>query len=141
VKQPPLSGFHPSGTHEGEEWDGVGEQFGQENGLEPQEVSLTDATLPATVRRLMPPDTVARYLARQYSRDWEAVAQSWFLNRLDLNRLIPKPGIDKSKALRHIEVIIDSFEPRYEHKVAAVAILLEEWFTEMKSGRKTVAPK
>jgi hypothetical protein len=109
--------------------------------MEPQEVSLIDATLPGNIRRLMPPDTVERYLAKQYSRDWAAVAQSWFFNRLDIERLSAKPGIDKLKAVRHLETIIDSFEPKYEYKVAAVAILLEEWFTDMKSDGKEGAPK
>jgi len=39
-----------------------------------------------------------------------------------------KPGVDKSKALRHIKSILCSFAPQHEHKIATCAYLSNEWF-------------
>lgn len=39
-----------------------------------------------------------------------------------------KPGIDERAAWRHLAAIVGSFEPKHEHKEAAVAYLLSEWF-------------
>lgn len=40
-----------------------------------------------------------------------------------------KAGIDVKDALRAIKAVLGSFEPRHEHKEAACAYMLSEWFS------------
>ena len=44
------------------------------------------------------------------------------------SRLREKEGVDRKKALVAIRSILCSFEPKHEHKEAACAYLLAEWF-------------
>jgi hypothetical protein len=56
----------------------------------------------------------------------------WFYVGLepgDLERLKPKRAVDRGKALTAIRAILGSFEPKHEHKTAACAFLLDQWFT------------
>jgi len=39
-------------------------------------------------------------------------------------------GVDGGLAIRHLQVIQASFEPKHEHKEAAVAYLASPWFTD-----------
>jgi len=53
----------------------------------------------------------------------------WFFEGLkqeDVDKLIPKPGVDKNRALAAIGAILRSFEPAHEHKEAGAAFLLSE---------------
>lgn len=43
-------------------------------------------------------------------------------------RFTAKEGVDAGKALAAIRSILCSFEPKHEHKEAACAFLLSEWF-------------
>lgn len=56
----------------------------------------------------------------------------WFYAGLKSLELTPKPGIDKQQALRHIRTIMGSFSPKHEHKEAAVAFFLSQWFEPAK---------
>ena len=58
------------------------------------------------------------------------VVQTWFFSGLgeDVERLKPRKGIDKNDALRAIAAIMRSWEPKHEHKTAACAYLMREWF-------------
>ena len=40
----------------------------------------------------------------------------------------PRPDVDAKKALRAIKAVLGSFEPKHEHKEAACAFMLSEWF-------------
>lgn len=55
----------------------------------------------------------------------------WFFGGLkqeDLDRLKPRPGVEKVTALTAIRAILGSFEPKHEHKEAGCAYLLSCWF-------------
>lgn len=55
----------------------------------------------------------------------------WFFGGLkseDLERLTPKEGVDKAKALSAVKAILASFEPKHEHKIGGSAYLLSQWF-------------
>ena len=39
-----------------------------------------------------------------------------------------KPGIDEVKALVAIKAVLGSWEPKHEHKIAACAFMLSQWF-------------
>lgn len=47
-----------------------------------------------------------------------------------------KPGVDSGKALRAIKAVLGSFEPKHEHKEAACAYMLSEWFDMAKQKAK-----
>lgn len=59
------------------------------------------------------------------------LVSKWFfdgLKRDDIARLVPRPGVEKGRALAAIRAIICSFEPQHEHKEAGAAYLLSCWF-------------
>lgn len=47
---------------------------------------------------------------------------------IDGVRFTAKAGVDRDKALRAIKAVLGSFEPKHEHKEAACAFMLSEWF-------------
>lgn len=55
---------------------------------------------------------------------WQSV---WFYEGLP-GYPSPKDGISLDLAMRHLSCIQRSFEPKHEHKVAAVAWLASRWF-------------
>ena len=63
---------------------------------------------------------------------WNRLVTDWFFRGLKQLDIVPKEGVDKSKALTHIKCIIGSFEPQDEHKEAAAAYLLSEWFDSVE---------
>lgn len=71
---------------------------------------------------------------------WTELFSQWFYSGLPKGtEFVPKPGVDKSKALAAIRAVMVSFEPKHEHKEAGVAYLLSEWFDDIKVP--DVAPK
>lgn len=44
-----------------------------------------------------------------------------------------KPGVPAGKALAAIKAVLSSFEPKHEHKEAACAFMLSEWFDVQKT--------
>ncbi len=62
------------------------------------------------------------------SNQWNQIFWKMFFKGFDTEYLTPKEGVDKKAALRHINAIMRSYEPSHEHKEAAVAFLLSEWF-------------
>lgn len=91
------------------------------------EITDIDLAFPASVRHLMPdydeiPD--------EYKKDshWAVKFQrSWFFNGIKSYSFSWKDDIDGKTAMRHLSCIQGSFEPKHEHKEAAVAYLLDQW--------------
>jgi hypothetical protein len=61
---------------------------------------------------------------------WCRLFNDWFFSGVKNLKMVPKAGVDAPKAMRHIKTILGSFEPQHEHKEAAVAFLLSEWFED-----------
>lgn len=59
------------------------------------------------------------------------LVSDWFFEGLKGADFIAKPGVDERVALRHLGTIMRSFQPAHEHKTAAVAWLLEQWFLKV----------
>jgi hypothetical protein len=57
---------------------------------------------------------------------WVKFQQRWFYKGLD-EFPTAKPGIDQQQAKIHLALIQKSFEPKHEHKQAAVAYLASTW--------------
>lgn len=98
----------------------------------PEEVTRVEMAFPASVRRLMPdPETIPEIPHR-----WVEFQRAWFFGGLEDLKLKPAPGIDLDAALRHLHCIQGSYEPKHEHKEAAVAYLASIWFTEKSSWKR-----
>lgn len=64
-------------------------------------------------------------------RKWKEVMGHWFFCGIKNAKWTPKPGVDQGKALAAIRTVLGSFDPKHEHKEAAVAYMLSEWFEDV----------
>ena len=95
---------------------------------------VDDVTLafPANiVATLMP---AMRDIPRDYPNadKWQTLTSHWFFQGLK-GTLVPKEGIDLTTAMRHIKAVLGSYEPKHEHKEAAVAYLMSRWFDRFEA--------
>jgi hypothetical protein len=76
-------------------------------------------------------------IAKEYDRNnkWgNHLFNDWFFCGIkSVDGLVPREGIDKTKALRQIRAVMGSYEPKHEHKEAACAFLFDKWFDGKKS--------
>lgn len=62
---------------------------------------------------------------------WNEVVSAWFFSGIPRAcEWIPKVGIDKTAALRHVGAILASFEPDHGSKEEIAAYLLSLWFDD-----------
>ena len=95
------------------------------------EISDVDAAFPTDVSRLMPPyAAIPREFRHGTTNKWNRLFNDMFFSGLTKLELKPKQGIDKDRAWRHIRTICGSWDPKHEHKEAAVAYLLSQWFED-----------
>jgi hypothetical protein len=73
------------------------------------------------------------------SNKWNQLFNQWFFKGIGDAKFTPKEGVDTNKALRHINTIMRSYEPSHEHKEAAVAFLLNEWFEDIQIQVESVS--
>ena len=94
----------------------------------PIETDEATRAFPAHVSDMMP---ALAYL-KEAKREWTDIASHWFGRGLGPDvEFHPAAGIDPEAAFHHIACILHSYEPKHEHKIAAVAILMESWFTRI----------
>ena len=99
----------------------------------PMEIDDATVAFPASVSHLMPKWEEIPEEFKDGNNKFSQIQSKWFFKGLDKNILIPKKDIDKEKAMRHLVAIQGSYEPKHEHKMAAVAYLMSKWFT-IKEG-------
>jgi hypothetical protein len=92
-------------------------------------VTDADVAFPARVEHLMPEynELVDKRKDPEHQR-LEKIAQLLFFKGGKTDHWVAKEGIDKHDAVRQIFCVLGSFQPKHEHKIAAVAFLLGEWF-------------
>jgi hypothetical protein len=100
---------------------------------QPHEVEDLQVVFPADLGDLLPPwGVIPQNFRRHYgdveSQPWKKFQARWFYSGAKLSDLVPRDDVDPAKAIRHLKVIQGSFEPKHEHKEAAVAWLLSRWF-------------
>lgn len=83
------------------------------------------------MERLLPPMAAIPVDFKRGSNKWIRFQQEWFFSGLKNHKATPKPGVDLAKAWRHLRSIQGSFEPKHEHKEAAVAWLASRWFEDI----------
>lgn len=106
--------------------------------IEVQEVTDLDLVFPGSIGHLMPKMHEIPKDFFGMHNEWNRIASHWFFKGIHGVEFKPKLGVDTGKALRHLSVILRSFEPPHEHKEAAVAYLMSEWFESVtlpKEGR------
>lgn len=98
----------------------------------PQPVDDVLLAFPASVSHLMPPREECESALEAMDdrgRRWIEFQQRWFHEGLDPSTSFEmRDGINPATALRHLAAIQGSFEPKHEHKEAAVAYLASRWF-------------
>lgn len=63
---------------------------------------------------------------------WHGVAVQWFNEGIGKESiLIPKPGIDKEKAIKHVSCIFNTWFLTKPQKLANVSYLLSTWFLKV----------
>jgi hypothetical protein len=88
---------------------------------------------PAHVNHLMPARNAIPADFRAGDTPWNRIVSSWFFHGLPADvEFYPKDGIDPAVAVRHLQAIMGSYQPKHEHKEAAVAYLLSCWFERVK---------
>ena len=82
-------------------------------------------------------ETLPEEFRRHNGNDYCRAISSWFFSGakgtadgliIDNMKFTAKPGVDRAKALAAIKAVLGSFEPKHEHKEAACAFMLSEWF-------------
>ena len=105
---------------------------------QPQPVDDATLAFPASVvERLMPPYNEIPKEFKNWNNEtsWNKLTGRWFFEGLNDVKWDAKPGIDPAVALRHIKTIMRSYEPKHEHKEAAVAYLMSLWFKRVTVGK------
>jgi len=96
----------------------------------PLEVSDLEMAFPAQIRdRLMPPYESIPEEFRRGDGYWMRWQNRWFCSGLP-SWPKGKEGIDAQLAFRHLHCIQSSYEPKHEHKMAAVAYLASLWLIQ-----------
>ena len=105
----------------------------------PSDVDNLTAAFPGNLDGLLPPLSVIpeKYanpnIAFNSNDKWVRFQGDWMFRGIpDSSQPKPKRGIDEAKAWKHLSAIQNSFEPKHEHKVAAVAWLASLWFKNYK---------
>lgn len=103
----------------------------------PQAIDDVSLAFPANLGTLLPPMSV---IPTDYPdrRSWQQFQSQWFAGTLpDDAHVHAVPGVSAETATRHLAAIQKSFEPKHEHKVAAVAWLASLWFSHVSVGDGT----
>jgi len=107
--------------------------------LEIPEVSDVDVAFGARALEWMPPmeDIPEEFKEFPGRTEWHQIVSAWFFDGLSENvKFYPKDGVDAEKAFKVMRATLGSFAPKHEHKEAAVAYMLSEWFDKVEDWKK-----
>lgn len=94
------------------------------------EVSAVQAAFPCDVKKMMPKWEEIPEEFKDGKTKWNKLFSDIFFCGVTKLEMEPRKDVDTTKAFRHIKAVMSSFEPQHEHKEAAVAFLMNEWFTD-----------
>lgn len=101
----------------------------------PQVISDALLAFPGEVRHLMPAYSTIPETFRSLgpNTEWGQFVSHWLFlgNPFSKWDLHLNPDIDGKLAIRHLRAILGSYQPKHEHKEAAVAWLLSRWFSSI----------
>jgi len=90
---------------------------------------------PGHLDKLLPPwDSIPEEFRNMNGRtEWNVFVRDWFFKGWPEDRyLYQRPDVDGEAAFRHLHTIMRSFEPKHEHKEAAVAWLMSRWYAAIR---------
>jgi hypothetical protein len=101
--------------------------------MTPTEVTDLDLAFPAgVIGKLLPEWDKIPAEYKKSTHPAVKLAEAWFYTGLSKDaEFEPRPNIDFKKAIRHISVVMRSYEPKQEHKMAGVAYLLDSFFEKL----------
>ena len=102
---------------------------------QPQVVSDVLHAFPADVSALMPKlDAIPEEFQSMNDHTvWNKFVSAWFFTGWPQDQYIyTRPDVDAEVAFRHLETIMRSFQPKHEHKQAAVAWLMSRWYAAIR---------
>lgn len=98
---------------------------------QPSDVSRVQQVFPADLGPLLPPVSQIPDEFKGNGGKWVRFAHRWFAEGFPKAGVIRRPDVDAEKAFVHLSTILGSFEPKHEHKMAAVAWLSSLWFADV----------
>ena len=100
---------------------------------QPVAIPRVQQVFPANLGDLLPPlDLIPEAYRSGRAGHVSTYARSMALGRIDESlALIKRPGVDPELAWTHLCTIASSFEPKHEHKEAALAWLLSMWYLDV----------
>lgn len=97
------------------------------------EISDVDFAFPAKALGWIPKWEAIPEEFKDYTPRWsKQLVSDWFYSGVEDLHFYAKPGVDAPKAFRFIQAVMRSFAPTHEHKMAALAYLLEDWFENVE---------
>ena len=102
----------------------------------PTKVDRATIIFPANVTNLMPDQgDIPDEFKRHDGTPWNRWVSQWFFDGLKDDQIPQvKDGLDAATVWGHLRTVLGSFEPKHEHKEAAVAYLASLWFKEVPKG-------
>lgn len=101
----------------------------------PQPISDVMLAFPANVEPLMPAWDDIPQEFKGSGNGWVSFVDSWFYRGMSSKvEFHMKEGVSGEAAFRHLQAVMGSFQPKHEHKVAAVAYLSSLWFDAVVDG-------
>lgn len=96
------------------------------------EFTKVEEAFPSSVEAFMPKykDIPSEYKEHNWNfKPCKFFSDMFFVGIANV-KLQPREGVDSVKAWTHLQCIARSYEPKHEHKEAAFAFLLDEWFSD-----------
>ncbi|QZI85733.1 hypothetical protein CPT_Summit_082 [Stenotrophomonas phage Summit] len=106
--------------------------------FKPQKVSDVMMAFPGELGSLLPPlkDIPAEYKDPNCKLPFFQFMGDWFYSGVTVTGAVPADGIDPNEAVRHVKCIMGSYEPKHEHKMAAIGWLMSLWFKRIVYKKK-----
>ena len=101
----------------------------------PQVVDALTVAFGGDMKNLLPPmKDIPEDFQRETktSQKWYKFQSDWFFWGIEAIKMDPHEGIDSKASWNHLAAINGSFEPKHEHKEAAVAWLASLWFKDVQ---------
>jgi len=102
----------------------------------PQKIESVNMVFGTVIETYMPkwtdlPEDFRRERGIEVQKWGRIVDDLFFRGATNIRCIVKDPTIDQKDIMRHIAVLLHSFEPSHEHKTAGVAYLLSLWCHDM----------
>ena len=97
-----------------------------------QDVTGFDMAFGGNIKKLVP---LYGEIPNEYKyghTKWNRIVSDFFFSGAKNIKFKPKDGVDGNKAFAHIRAILASWDIKHEHKEAAAAYLMSEWFDDIQ---------